>query len=605
MHTIPDITREEDLIRYAVAAQLARLSEVDQQLSQRIVGRVVAGGDTAISHALAGTQIFSSGMLRELDRACVSLAPQLDHNAGLAQFGVRMRGLTNRESLLAYVPSNYFTGTTSRSDDELHVMTQTSDILERILTAEKAKRSTSSLLHEKTKDVEHLVRRLILIASAPPTPRNVEAQILLGSLAKYFFQETFSQMEYALRSTTLGFRVWRTLTKMVLLSQSDAKSDAKKDDRLAKNLQPRISSLLSEAATLRASSAYPGRSLDLELAISLPANWLEPVSVTDMLLVRARDPAATLRERATAAHGIWQRALATGRADEEFKETMTELIEHFRKEKEQRPDVGGGLEWVATTLEYLTERDEAVCNDWPQTDAAWFGAVKDAADLLGRENIAERVRDGTRKLFEHILLQNAGVERRRAIEAVGAGGYVEPVVRALMRVLMDPRSEVWLRIRAIFALGFLQHPSPMTQNALTEACRKAIDAVQNEGTPTMSAVNELHTALFAIGDCYGAVGVPADHVRTIRNILRPQLEELVNGELIKKERMYLVARAMVYMLNFTAQRRENRETPDFAQELLRNLSQHPDRVTRDFANWALGYRFRPSGEVSPILRAAN
>src|SRR4029453_1329128 len=52
------------------------------------------------------------------------------------------------------------------------------------------------------------------------------------------------------------------------------------------------------------------RSLDLELAIAIPGSWTTPTNdwAAQLLVQRASDPGANLRERGTAAFGLWERA---------------------------------------------------------------------------------------------------------------------------------------------------------------------------------------------------------------------------------------------------------------------------------------------------------
>jgi hypothetical protein len=392
---------------------------------------------------------------------------------------------------------------------------------------------------------------------------------------------------------------------MLLLSKADKDANAR---QLAATLMPRVAGLLDEAAVMREDSLYPGRSLDLELAISVPHGWLRPItSVTTILRTRATDANATLRERGTAAHGLWERAIIAGLAEDEDQQAMMrDLIEHFHDAEQVRPDIASGLRWVATTLDYVVRNRILVCNDWDvvKVDEPWFAAIEDTAKLLAQEDIPVRVRSGTKRLFEHVLLQNSGVERRKAIDAISAGGYVEPVARALGRVLRDPRIESWMRIRAIFALGFMQHRSTTTARSLTSACRQACEVVRTTDEPTRSQINELHSVLFAIGDCYGAIGAEED-AKIVRDGLRSQLEHLVEDTRIGQKRMYPIARALVYMLTFTAQPRGRSDPNDLSQMLLEALQHHHDTVTADFSQWALGFRFSDSGDIHPILHAAG
>ena len=74
--------------------------------------------------------------------------------------------------------------------------------------------------------MELLVRRLILISVAPPTSRNYDAQILLGMLASYAFEPMRHRLESQLRHSPMAFRVWRAITKLVILSEGDAQAEA-------------------------------------------------------------------------------------------------------------------------------------------------------------------------------------------------------------------------------------------------------------------------------------------------------------------------------------------------------------------------------------------
>ena len=82
---------------------------------------------------------------------------------------------------------------------------------------------------------------------------------------------------------------------------------------------------------------------------------------------------------------------------------------------------------MAATLEHVIDRQVAVCNDWPDVDEPWLRRVHQAADELGRLPIPEHLRTGTRNLFLNMILQNAGVYRRQAIETVVTSGMTSPV----------------------------------------------------------------------------------------------------------------------------------------------------------------------------------
>jgi hypothetical protein len=595
----------ESLIRYAVAAQLALLPK---DISQRRVGKVLSGGATNLSHALAGKAKFSSQMLRELDEAVDTVATERGHVAGLAQFGIRMRGLRDRSSLTASIPPAWTAGEghgdIGDTDDELHVLAEASNLLRRFLIAHRLSRGSGSIRDIHRAEIEAVVDRLILIAGVPPTPRNVEAQILLGSLAKYSFELTLERIEHTLRNHPLGFRAWRSLTKLLLLSVEED------DEFVNKGLRARLGRLLKEANKMRANSIYPGRSLDLELAISIPPDWLQtpsggkqPASVSEMLMERAKNSEASLRERATAAMGLWERAALHGRAsDPHVVERMKTLMQTFEAEQVTRPDIASGLRWVNATIEQVMRNDVPVCNDWPVVDEPWFEPITEAADLLEQDNVPAWILPGTKQLFMHILLQNAGVQRRKAIDTLTAGGWVEPVVRALASVLRDDRTESWVRIRAIFALGFMQHRSTTSTETLIAACETAYREVRRaDGKLALSVINELHTALFAIGDAFGVPGWEQQALQ-VRTRLEPMLRDLVENRVSDAE-FYLVARGLVYTLTFTAQSAGRAE--DLSKELLSKLTEHPDDVTARFAQWALSFRFGENGEVYPILHAAR
>lgn len=599
VQTVKDVSAHEDLIRYAVAAQLARLDVTDG-----VVGRAIRGGPTNLSHALAGDTKLSNENLRQLDEVIVALAPRLEHTGGLAQFGVRMREFSDRSSLTAQLPPSWIQDLLKKpSEDELHVLIQASALLTSLLARSRAGRSSRSIPDGYTDHIGHIVDRLILIAGGPPTARNIEAQILLGNIAKYAFGITVGKLEYALRNTPLGFRVWRALTKLVLLSKDDLKDG---DSRLADLLKPRLATLLAEAQQLRSSNIYAGRSLDLELAITIPRKWLRPkASVTEVLLARAKDPNATLRERGTAAMGIWQRAVENGRADEpSMRAHLRELIAHFERADSDRPDIVTGLRWVAATLRQAMADGVAVCNDWPDVDDPWFEAVNAAAESLDQEDIPSHIRPGTKSLFRHIILQNAGVERRRAIDALIAGGWTEPVARALGTLLHDDRVDEWVRVRALFGLGFMQHRDLGVVDSLTYGCERAVRRLKEQDDPTRVMITETHAALFAVGDCFGVEGAERE-ARAARENLRPLLTDLVRNDLTREPSRWPIARAIAYLLTFTAAPRTRRDEPDLSEELLEALKDHPDKRTQQFCRWALGFRFGPDGDVRPLLRAAE
>ncbi len=81
------------------------------------------------------------------------------------------------------------------------------------------------------------------------------------------------------------------------------------------------------------------------------------------------------------------------------------------------------------------------------------------------------VKTGAKNLFLHMILPNAGVCRRQAIETVVTSGWSEPVAEALGRLLRNENEESWVRVRALFALGFLQRPDDyFVEEALVNVC---------------------------------------------------------------------------------------------------------------------------------------
>src|SRR5262249_54008854 len=151
------------------------------------------------------------------------------------------------------------------------------------------------------------------------------------------------------------------------------------------------------------------------------------------------------------------------------------LIAEYR-DPESRPDAAAGLRWVAATIEYAIESQVAVCSEWPDVGEPWFGNVMKVAAELDNFDVPETLRPGTKSLFLNMILQNAGIYRRQAIETVVTSGWTEPIARALGILLKTEENEAWLRIRAEFALSFMQTPTQWVEADLTKAC---LDAYRN------------------------------------------------------------------------------------------------------------------------------
>jgi hypothetical protein len=621
---VTDISSDVQLLRYATAGQLEQLLRRRRGLTQEKIAQG-AGFSTnsrsagaILSHALKDR--LNAKQLKGLDEIIGALAPpDLDGTGGLSSLSLRLsaerREKIKDSSLTAHVPPSWTRKILQDPPaDEVGVLIQASALLAAFLATDKMDTggtSVESIRDRYSEEMTLLVRRLILISVAPPTSRNYDAQILLGMLASYAFEPMRERLEAELRYSPLGYRVWRAITKLVTLSENDEHYEP---------LRVWVRRLVLDSDELRKRSLYAGRSLDLELAITVPAKWSPPGDdwVGRTLRERAWNPAATVRERGTAAMGLWQRAIGGDRSGlAEAREDLSRLITELRK-PESRPDAAAGLRWIAATLEHVIRHEVAICNDWPDVDEPWFRHVQEAADELDNSGIPAHLRAGTKCLFRHMILQNAAAYRAQAIETVVTSGWTEPVARALGLLLRKERDESWLRIRVEAALGSLQRPDRGVGVDLTDACLQAykklkVDGIPHDGRPlekvrederpARSLVTELHTSLFAVGDCFGVAGAE-DRARTAREKLRPVLTALADGKMPRARILRRAARAAAYLLTVTAQPRDGGEN-DLSQVLLEQLSDHPDPPTASLSQWALKVRFAPDGRVLPLLAAAE
>jgi hypothetical protein len=609
---ITDITHADQLLRYATAGQLAKLQEQRPDLT---LGKIAQGAGLGRDPRTAGPVLATAlskgptlAQLNGLDEIIGALVPDLDGTGSLSSLALRLsaerRGRFKRTSLAAHIPSSWTRKVLADPPgDEVGVLMQASALLSEFIAAERmdAPEIITGIRDRYKTDLELLVRRLILVSVAPPTSRNYDAQILLGMLASYAFEPMKELLESQLRYSPMSFRVWRAITKLVKLREGDQQ---------AKTLKAWVRQLVGDAEELRTRSLYAGRSLDLELAITVPASW-SPADddwVGDALRARAQDKEATIRERGTAAMGLWQRALVTGGPGLRKTETyLRELIAKFR-EDDARPDAAAGLRWLAATLQHVVDKQETVCNSWPDVDEPWFRHVHQAASELDNHGIPDHLLAGTKNLFLHMILQNAGVHRREAIETVVTSGWNEPMARALAFLLKTERTEAWLRVRAEFALGFLQKHDAQVEASLTRSCEHAyqnlrLAEIPDDGHPERSHVTEMHAALFAVGDCFGVAEAEA-RAKSARDRLRPILEDLAGMREPRALILRRPARAAAYLLAVTAQRRVGGEK-DLSEELLEKLSGHPDPVTARLSRWALSFRFASNGDViRPFLDAA-
>jgi hypothetical protein len=603
---IGDVSSADELIRYAVRAQLALVSET---ASHNTVAKAIgmardpktSTAGASLAHALAGGT-FADTKLQKLDEVIVALAPvSTMHAGGLSSFAICLRGLRDRESLSNRVPASWTQEILQKpADDESGVLTQASALLSAFLAADEIEKAdpkstaVRSLRDRYSKEVTHVVDQLVMLAYAPPTPRSVEAMIVLGALGGYAFDIVKGSLDYALMHP-LGFRVWRVISTLVLLNRRANRT---------LGLRNWSKQLLTEAENLRERSIYPARSLDLELAISVPSGWSPPGQdwAAEALFARAANPYATISERGTAAAGLWQRAMAYQHSERQSSAARLEALLSRFESATVKADIHHGIRWTATTLRQTIKDDVGVCNEWPQVGESWMRHVNEAVGYLERQVIPQDVLPGTMTLFRHSLLQNAGVYRRQAIEALVAGGWTGPVARALERFLELETEESWIRIRALFALGFLQHRDRSVEHYLSDSCHHAYDNLRDE--PTAAQIAEMHAALFAVGDCFGAPEVDEEDVRRMREGVLGVLTKLVSSGVTTQNELYQVSRACAYLLTFMLLPREG-PAEDPAETLLKELSKHPDKTTRQLSRWALKNRLNESGEVRQLVHARD
>lgn len=595
---VKDISSADELIRYAARAQLDLVGEGNAAASHNKIAQAIGMDGGNFARALTnGT--FADANLQKLDEMIVALAPAgAMHTGGLSSLAICLRGLRDRESLVDRVPASWTPEILQGpADDEVGVLTQASALLSAFLAAEKFDKvahtsRTVQAVHDRYyNEIEHVVDQLIILGYAPPTPRSVEALIMLGTLGGYEFGIVEGKLEYALKRP-LGFRVWRVITALVMLSRRSSQTP---------RLRQWVKKQLSRAEELREKSLYPGRSLDLELAIRIPPEWspVEDDWAGAALLARARNSQATIQERGTAAMGLWQRAVTNPNHDaDRVAADLAPLIKQFETAAVPK-DACWGMRWVAVTLRHAISNSTGVCNTWPEVDEPWMQNLSGAVGQL-EDRIPPEILPATKTLLRHCLVQNAGVYGRQAIEALVAGGWTGPAARALESFLERERRESWLRIRALFALGFLQHRDRSVQDSLAVACHHAHSNLKSDST--RAQITEMHSALFAIGDCFGAAGVPQQDVLRVRRSIQETLENLISGQLTDDQTMFPVSRASAYLLTFMILPREN-HSEDLAEVLLRKLSKHRDETTQELSRWALENRIDETGVIRPLVHA--
>jgi hypothetical protein len=613
---ITDISSADQLLRYAAAGQLLPLEE-NGYTHERIAVGAGLGSTTRTAGPVLATALrtrFTAKQLSGLDEIIGALAPELDRAGRLSSLAVRLSAdqrADNGESHAArfretVLPLHVPPGWTRRMlashpATETGVLMDASGVLSEFVAAGRIGQpgAIGGLRRRHATDLDGLTRRLILLSSGPPTWRNYEAQTLLGMLASYAFDQVRDSLERKLRYSPLGFRIWRAVTRLVQFSE---------DEPHTEDIRDWVRELLRDSGELRKRSLHAGSSYDLELALTVPLAWSPPGDdwVGEALRRRARDPEATLRERGTAVMGLWQRAVTVGHPDLTDIETeLRELIGDF-KAADSRPDARLGLQWIAATLEHVIDERKAVCNDWPEVDESWYRHVRSAADELGKGGVPGHLLAGTRNLFLHMILQNAGMYRRHAIETVVTSGLNRPVAAALVSLLRNETQEAWLRVRVQAALGFMQRNDVSAQTDLTRACLQANRKLASAASlqpPERAVTTEMHASLFAVADCFGAA-TGGTRGRDARELLRPALTSLAEAKGDHAAILRRPARAAAYLLALTAQPRLNGKQ-DLSEALLERLASHPDPVTRRLSSWVLSFRFAEDGTVRPLLAAAE
>jgi hypothetical protein len=613
---VTDISRVDQLLRYAAAGQLEPL--LGKGFTQE---RIALGAGLGATPRTAGPVLatalrdhFTPAQLHGLDEIIGALAPDLDGRGGLSSLALRLSGeraadgrkqrrdkIRDREDgLAAHVPPSW---TRKMLADppagEIGVLMQASALLSEFMAAEKmAAPGVINIIHDRhSEEMMLLVRRLALISAGPPASRNYDAQTMLGMLASYAFEQMKDCLESKVRFSPLGFRIWRAIAKLVKLNEAGTNTEA---------LRAWVERLISDSGQLRKDSLHAGSHYDLELALTIPAAWSPPGHdwVGDALRARAWDNDATIRERGTAVMGLWQRAISEDRPDlEGTTRDLHDLIAEFRN-PDTRPDAAAGFRWLAATLEHAIENKEAVCNHWPDPGEAWFRHVQDAANTLDHAGIPVHLRTGTKNLFLHMILQNAGVYRRRAVETVVTSGMNQPVARALESLLDSETQEAWLRVRVQSALGFMMRNDVAAEMGLTRACQHAYQNIirtADSQPPPRAHITEMHASLFAVGDCFGTEGAE-ERAKDVRESLRSVLTALASMKGARAKILGRPARAAAYLLTVTAQPGTGGRK-DLSQELLQKLGTHPDPVARKLSNWVLSFRFAPDGAIRPLLAA--
>jgi hypothetical protein len=605
---VNDITNDDQLIKFAAKSQVNLLMAGPRKYSQHAIAQLMGVSDPALADWL------NKGMLdevrRRLEAAIITLDPDLGRAGGLSAYVARLRGRRdgkNMPMLIAPVWTNDLLH--ERAERPVDVLLQASALLSAFLEADGA---ADLVCQQYDGQLRRVVEQLVLIGVSPPTPYSVEALILLGGIGRYAFKVVSSILERELHGP-MGFRVWRVVTSIVHAGGGASRRSTGAAGRTEHGPMEDWAGWIQlqlgrHSEALRKASLYPARSLELELAIAVPSEW-SPYNGKDwaaeVLRSRARDEKATVRERGTAALGAWERALKHGTpaAQAGGRRFLENLITQVAEEHHLFHTIPGGRAWLTATIRQTLESGERVCNIWEgdHQGQPCLEAVHAVAQQLTSPAVPAPILDAARFLFEHALLQNAGVYRRRAVDALRAGGLSGPVTDALGRLLDFGDIDVWLRCRALFAIGFLQERGANVQRILPDAYQQSMETLlhgKEAGAVTRDMVSEVHAALFAIGDCFGALGARQE-AQTVRATIDETLPALVkecedpDPKWRGEEKLFPVARAAAYMLTVTAQPED--------RDWLTSLIDYPDPVVGETARWALAKRFNDAGTLQPLF----
>ena len=598
-----DITNRPEIVRYVIQAQLYRIGRAADSFEnagvnvKELVAFLAHDGD-----------IPDATTLHALDDAIVTIghAQGVTHVGGLAQFAARMKDPVGDDPKYAWLPPDWLADRiNAESDSEAQVLVQAAWLIHEFRVAAGAQVTVDAIRNYHQTTINKVVDRLILMSNGLQSSRYIEAQLLLAGLARHDLTTVMQGLSASIFGSPLGFRSWRSVTRILHVARALEFSEDPQDQHLVNNVKVWILGLVQAAAGLRGSSIFPGRALDVECFISVPWNWAEPDLVTQALFERARDEHATVRERGTAAMGIWQRAVEHSKEDD-VRDALQELCDDFRSRTEP-DDLKNGFNWIALTLNKAMADGKAVCTTLPECDQPWHQVVEEAAEALGA-GLPDWLLPPTRALFRHALLQNSGVERRRSIDALRAAGLAGTLSNQLLALLGDRRikTERWLRVRALFALSFVRGGlSEADRFRLLQVCQTIANDVMG-GMGNNASVAELHEALFTIAEVFGVTGVEPTSVvekaRDVRAVLGRTLTDLVENGHTEPANHRLIGRAVAYLLTFTAQSGAD----DMSRQLLNHLSEHPtDRVTARFSTWVLKFRWGSDDELQPLLRGAR